>query len=633
MAPRQDNFASKGKQSDVTDISASSEKTPRTFHERLEPLRKMWTCAKLVVSIAWDTDKRVFVIFNTASFFRAFVPFLTAYVMKMLIDGLSLPHAGAAGVIPTAILGALAARYLISFFDNVVFFSYAQSYLDAVFRYKLQNMLGRRFHNKMMTLDLAHFEAPEVQDTINRARDSHIWRPSEYLRIMGVTAVDLTAFTIAFVALFPYGWWLPLVVSLMSVPRLWVQAVSGNRQWGIWSQTTPESKKLWYTMRIMEDPMTVREARVNGTGPAFLAKLIGLQDYLFATSEKELKRQFKLSLIPPLIEGVILFAIAWHFLLPVIGGVLTVGSFTLLLSMLDQLGARASSASTQVGRLYELSLYVESFDSFLKLPPLLSRPGKPVVFDMIRPPSIVFENVSFTYPGSDKQALTNVSFTLTGGESVAFVGQNGAGKTTVIKLLCRFYDPQQGRILINGHDLRDLDLAHWHKHLGTLFQEFIRYHFTVKENIALGEEGSSTDARVEEAAKKSGAAAFIETFPDKYNQQLGKEFKDGQELSGGQWQKLAIARAFHAAPPVLILDEPTSAIDAEAEFEIFTNLERQYTDKTLILVSHRFSTVRNATKIIVLEEGRLAEQGDHATLMKQDGLYARLFSLQAKGYQ
>jgi ABC-type multidrug transport system fused ATPase/permease subunit len=301
--------------------------------------------------------------------------------------------------------------------------------------------------------------------------------------------------------------------------------------------------------------------------------------------------------------------------------------------MLDQLGARASSASTQIGRLYELSLYVESFDSFLKLPQLLSRPEKPVVFDDIRPPAIVFENVTFTYPGGDKKALDDVSFSLTGGESVAFVGQNGAGKTTVIKLLCRFYDPQGGRILVNGRDLRDIDLAHWHRHLGTLFQEFMRYHFTVKENIALGEEDSSTDSRVEDAARKSGAASFIETFPDKYAQQLGKEFEGGQELSGGQWQKMAIARAFHAAPPVLILDEPTSAIDAEAEYEIFNNLESQYTDKTLILVSHRFSTVRNAAKIIVLDEGRLAEAGSHEALMAKNGLYARLFSLQAKGYK
>jgi ABC-type multidrug transport system fused ATPase/permease subunit len=618
----------------VADAAATDDKAvKKTLKEKLEPIRKMWICAKLVVAIAWETDKRVLVIFYAASFFRAFIPFLTAVAMKLLIDGLTLSQAGPATIIPVAVVGALAARYLIGFFDNIVFFSYAQSYLDAVFRYKYQNVLARTFHKKMMALDLAHFEDPGVQDVINRARESHIWRPSEYLRIMGVTAVDIIAFITAFVALAPYGWWLPLLLSVMSAPRLWVQAVSGNRQWGIWSQNTPESKKLWYLLNLMEQPMTVREARVNGTGPAFMAKMISVQDYLFTAAEKELKRQFRLSLLPPIIEGVVLFGVAWYFLPGVIGGALSVGSFTLLLTMLDQLGMRSASASTQIGRLYELSLYVESFDSFLKLPQLLPRPGQPRVFDNIKPPSIVFENVTFTYPGGDKKALDNVSFSLAPGESVAFVGQNGAGKTTVIKLLCRFYDPQEGRILINGTDLRDIDLAHWHKHLGTLFQEFVRYHFTIKENIALGDTEAVNDNRIIEAARKAGAAGFIEAFPGKYDQQLGKEFKDGQELSGGQWQKLAIARAFHAAPPVLILDEPTSAIDAEAEYEIFNNLESQYTDKTLILVSHRFSTVRNATKIIVLDEGRLAEQGDHAALMKQGGLYAKLFSLQAKGYR
>ncbi len=606
---------------------------PKTLAERFAPVRRMWICAKLVLSIAWNTDAKVLKIYYAASFFRALIPLITAYAMKLLIDSLGVAQAAPSAAIPVVVLGVLAARYLINLFDNVVFFSYVQSYLDAVFRYKYQNALARTFHTKMMSLDLSHFEDPKVQDTISRARESHVWRPSEYLRTMGVTAVDLVAFTAAFISLIPYGWWLPLLLTVMSVPRLWVQAVSGNRQWGIWSQNTPESKKLWYIMHIMEDPMTVREARMNGTGPAFMARMSGIQDFLFNNARVELKRQFLLSLIPPLIEGAVLFGVAWHFLPAVTAATLSIGSFTLLLTMLDQLGARASGASTQIGRLYELSLYVDSFDAFLKLPQVLPRAATPVVFGEVKPPAIAFENVTFTYPGGEKKALDNVSFTLQPGESVAFVGLNGAGKTTVIKLLCRFYDPQEGRILINGQDLRDLDLAQWHQHLGTLFQEFMRYHFTVKENIALGGLGEVDDAKIEEAAKKAGAASFIEGFRDKYNQQLGKEFKDGQELSGGQWQKLAIARAFYAAPPVLILDEPTSAIDAEAEFEIFNNLEQQYTDKTLILVSHRFSTVRNAAKIIVLEQGMLKEQGTHAQLMAENGLYAHLFSLQAKGYQ
>jgi ABC-type multidrug transport system fused ATPase/permease subunit len=229
--------------------------------------------------------------------------------------------------------------------------------------------------------------------------------------------------------------------------------------------------------------------------------------------------------------------------------------------------------------------------------------------------------------------LHKVSFTIEPGESVALVGHNGAGKTTIIKLLCRFYDVSDGEILINGINIKHLDLSGWYKFLGTLFQEFVRYHFTIKENIFLGAPGKNDEIAMKEAAVKSGAADFIERLPDKYDQKLGKEFADGEELSGGEWQKLAIARAFYEEPPVLILDEPTSAIDAEAEYEIFNNLEKQYKNKTLILVSHRFSTVRNANKIVVIDGGKIVESGTHEELMNVGGLYARLFSIQAKGYR
>lgn len=603
------------------------------FTQKLTALRRIWICMRLVFPIAWRTDRSSVFILHTAALFRAFIPFLTAYAMKLLIDGLQMTQSSPAAIIPVAVGGILAARYLISFFDNVVFYAYVQSYIEAILRYKLQNALARKFHEKMMALDLAHFEDPAVQNTINRARESHIYRPSEFFRMTGIVAVDLIAFAIAFVALIQYGWWLPLLVTVMSVPRLWVQAVNGNRQWGIWSQNTPEGKKLWYLLDLMENPMTVREARINGTGPSFMAKMTGVQDYLLAHNMKELRRQLKVSLIPPLVEGAVLFGVAWYFLPAVTSSAMTVGTFTLLLAMLDQLGQRAASASSQIGRIYEFSLYVESFADFLKLPAVLARSEKQHRFDTVTPPEIVFEDVSFAYPGSDKKALDRVSFTLKSCESFAFVGLNGAGKTTVVKLLCRFYDPQEGRILINGIDLRDLDLVHWHSHLGTLFQEFVRYQFSARENIALGVEDVSSNDKIKEAAIKAGADDFIKLFDKGYDQQLGRVFDEGVELSGGQWQKLAIARAFHAAPPVLILDEPTSAIDAEAEYTIFNNLEEHYTDKTLILVSHRFSTVRNADKIIVLENGKVVETGSHADLVGRDGLYARLFLLQAEGYR
>ena len=300
--------------------------------------------------------------------------------------------------------------------------------------------------------------------------------------------------------------------------------------------------------------------------------------------------------------------------------------------MLEQLGSRSANASMFFAHLYEDNLYVNHYFDFLALPPFLPIAKNPVILKKIEPPKIEFRNVSFNYPNGPK-VLDKVSFIIRPGESVALVGHNGAGKTTIVKLLCRFYDVSGGKILINGINIKNLDLSHWYKFLGTLFQEFVKYHFTVRENIFLGAPDKNDETAMKEAAVKSGAAEFIERLPKKYDQVLGKEFEDGEELSGGQWQKLAIARAFYEEPPVLILDEPTSAIDAEAEYEIFHNLEKQYKNKTLILVSHRFSTVRNANKIIVIDCGKIVESGSHQELMKLSGQYAKLFSIQAKGYQ
>ena len=328
-----------------------------------------------------------------------------------------------------------------------------------------------------------------------------------------------------------------------------------------------------------------------------------------------------------------LFAIAWRFLPHVTGGGLTIGSFTLLVSMLDQLGSRAANASTQFAHIYENSLYADHYFEFLALPDLIPKAAKPVPLGEPAPPRIEFRNVSFRYPGSESDALKNVSFVIEPGESVALVGHNGAGKTTIVKLLCRFYDPAEGGIFINGANLKDVDTREWYRFLGTLFQEFVRYHFSVRENIMLGAPERNDTAAMKEAARRSGAAEFIEHLPGGYEQILGKEFEDGVDLSGGQWQKIAIARAFYESPPVLILDEPTSAIDAEAEYDIFSNLEQQYKSKTLVLVSHRFSTVRNAGKIIVLEQGQIVESGSHDDLMARAGEYAKLFQIQARGYR
>ena len=383
---------------------------------------------------------------------------------------------------------------------------------------------------------------------------------------------------------------------------------------------------------LLQDATAVREIRISQSSESLLNKFKEIQQNLFNLNKNALDKYLRVLTIPPIIQAVVIFLVAYYFLPDVLVGPLTIGSFTLIISMLEQLGGRASVASANLAHLYESNLYTNHYFELLALPSLMPIAENPIVIKEIKPPKIEFRNVSFNYPNG-QTVLENISFVVEPGESVAMVGHNGAGKTTIVKLLCRFYDVTDGEILINGINIKELDLSSWYKFLGTLFQEFVQYHFTIRENITFGAPDRKDEKAMIEAAIKSGAAEFIEILPKKYDQILGKEFEEGEELSGGQWQKLAIARAFYEEPPVLILDEPTSAIDAEAEYEIFNNLEKQYKNKTLILISHRFSTVRNANKIIVIDRGKIIETGSHDELMNLNGLYEKLFSIQAKGYK
>jgi ATP-binding cassette, subfamily B, bacterial len=596
------------------------------------PIKQIAKNTRRLFQLAWRMDRKITTLYYFTAAIGALAPLGSAYVLKLLIDYLQIAQNSLITTIPVIIAVVLAARYLVTFLDGIVYWGINQSYLDYVFRYKLQNEITWKFQQKVSKLDIAHFENPEVQDLITKTRDTMQWQLPDYLRIFSYLFNDIIAFVAAFIVLLPFGWWIPVLVGVITIPRLYLQAKYGGIKWSIWGSGAPQAKKLWYLNYLLQEPMTVRETRISQSSESLLNKFKEIQQYLFNLSKGALDKYLRVLTIPPIIEAVVIFFVAYQFLPPVIAGTLTIGSFSLLISMLEQLGSRSANASAHFAQIYESNLYVNHYFDFLALPPLIPTAKNPVILEEIKPPKIEFRNVSFNYPKGQK-VLDDVSFVIEPGESVALVGHNGAGKTTIVKLLCRFYDVSGGEILINDINIKDLDLSRWYKFLGTLFQEFVKYHFSVRENIFLGAPDKKDENAMIEAARKSGAAEFIERLPKKYDTILGKEFEDGEELSGGQWQKLAIARAFYKEPPVLILDEPTSAIDAEAEYEIFNNLEKQYKNKTLILVSHRFSTVRNANKIVVIDHGKIVESGSHQELMKLDGQYAKLFSIQAKGYQ
>lgn len=595
-------------------------------------LNKLIDNAKKLISIAWTTDKKLTLFYYTTAALGATAPIFASVAMKYLIDFLQSAQANSLQNIPMLLIFVLASYYFVSIVEDVVYYGLNYSYLDFLFRYKLQNEISYRFYQKVSNLDIAHFENPNTQDLITKTRDTMLWRIPDFLRHFRDLFANIVTYTSAFVVLLPFGMWIPILITIITLPRIYLRAKHGSLQWSIYGSGAPQAKKLWYMGWLLQTPKTIKEMRIFQSTSSILSRYRKIQEYLYNLNKKPLDKYVKVRNFPTIIEISLIFSIAYIFIPQTISGVLTIGSFTLLLNMMARLNANAASAAQRMGELYENNLYVNHFFDTVTLPKLVKQLKGAVSFKKIAPPEIQFKNVDFNYPGGPR-VLHNISLTISQGESVAFVGENGAGKSTLIKLLCRFYDVSKGSILINSINIKKLKLSNWYKFLGTLFQEFTQFQFTVRDNITLGDPGKNNEKAVVEASKKAGAYEFIQKLPKKFNTILGRQFEEGEELSVGQWQKLAIARAFYEEPPVLILDEPTSAIDAEAEYEIFNNLQKQYNKKTLILVSHRFSTVRNANKIFVIDEGKIIEQGTHKELMLKRGKYHKMFTIQAEGYK
>ncbi len=585
---------------------------------------------RLMLAIAWQMDKRLTVLYYLTAALTAVAPVATGFTFKLLIDHV-VATPGVAVTVPLVIVAILATHCALLAATTAVSSGLHDQYYDYLFRYKLQNEFAYRFSDKLTHLDIAHIEDPEVQNLITNVRETHQWRMPDFLRMLSYFCTAAVAYVSAAIVLATFAWWAVPVLTLVTLPRLYLRARFGNMQWSFYGSGAPGARRLWYFGWLLSENNSLRETKIFQTGPALLDKYKAIQDELFELHKKPLERFRVVTTLAPLIEGGAMFLVAWLVLPQAIDRSITIGAYAFFVTMLQQLVTAAAAAGVQGGAVYENSLFVDFFVKLTALPRLIKEREDPVRFEPLVPPHIEFRAVSFAYPNG-QSVLEDVSFTVEPGENVALVGINGAGKSTIVKLLCRFYDVTHGAILINGVDIRELELANWYSHLGTLFQDFVQYRLTVRDNILLGDTSKVDDELVVAAATKAGASPFIDAMPQRYDQMLGND-EDGVQLSGGQWQKLAIARAFYQSAPVLILDEPTSAIDAEAEFEIFNQLEAEYRDKTLLLVSHRFSTVRNADRILVIDSGRVIEAGTHEELMTHDGKYAAMFSVQAAGYR
>lgn len=492
----------------------------------------------------------------------------------------------------------------------------------------------QQFHAALCRMDIEDFYDDEVRNQLNKAQSGYTWQLSNFLSASLDLQYAIIRFAATAVIVSQITWWLIPLIAVFLIPTLIAEARQAKAQWFVWDSEGDTRHIFWGLEWLLRQAKNQMELRSSQARAYVLAKLDYINKRFYSEQERRFNRTNRMTLPAKMFEvaGTAIGSII--VLRQFLGGIISLERYFFLSGALLRIGGALNNIFGTLSRMQEQFLFVENYFAVIdRYPRMVDKPNA-VALTLKAAPQIVFENVSFTYPGHTKPVFTNLSFTIRSGERLAIVGENGAGKSTLIKLLLRFYKPTDGRILIDGHDLQEIAIESWYERLATLFQEFNQYPFPVAENIEIARpEFKGDKPRLLHAARMSNVDAFVESYQHGWETVLDNSFEKGVEPSGGQWQRVALARAFYRQASVLILDEPTAAIDAKAEYDIFSNIFAEYKGKTAIIVSHRFSTVRKADRILVFENGKVVEDGSHTKLIKLNGLYADMFNKQAEGYR
>jgi ATP-binding cassette subfamily B protein len=573
---------------------------------------------------------------------RALLPVVTLYIGKLIIDDVVLLvqappdrletlrqwlDSGLLNRLGLLLFAEFALAVLADILGRVV------SLVDSLLSERVSNASSVRLMEHAATLDLEDFEDAEFQDQLERARRQTSGRMALMAQLFSQSQDIVTVASFA-AGLILYAPWLIVLLLLALVPAFLGEAYFNAQSYSLDYVRTSERRELDYVRQTAASVETAKEVKIFALDDFLIDRYVRLAtDFYAANRRLALRRAGWGGLFTAI--GTIGYYLAYAYIAwRTLAGEFTIGdltflagSFRRLRTLLEGLLASFSSTASQ-------ALYLDDLFSFFEVRPEILSLDNPRPFPQPIRQGFVFEDVGFRYPGAERWAVRYLSFTLHAGEVVALVGENGAGKTTLVKLLTRLYDPDEGRILLDGHDLREYDLDALRGNISVIFQDFVRYNLSAADNIAVGRiEARNDRARIELAASRSQADEVIAKLPAGYEQMIGKRFKNGVELSGGEWQKIAIARAYMREAEVLILDEPTAALDARSEYEVFRRFKELSEGKTAILISHRFSSVRMADRILVLADGKVEAAGTHEELVAQPGRYSELFELQAAGYR
>ncbi|MGH8562787.1 MAG: ABC transporter ATP-binding protein [Gammaproteobacteria bacterium] len=597
--------------------------------------------------LSWETHRGYASATVALRLLRAGVPIATLWVAKLIIDTVVAARTGQPDLTQLWLLVGL--ELIIVAIGETL--DKASTAVEGLFGDLCSNHISEKLIRHAATLDLRHFEDPAFYDQLERAQRQTTGRIGLLPQLLSVGQDLLTLASLA-AAVFVYSPWLLALLLAAVLPGFLGETHFSSLEYSLLYRRTPERRQLNYLRSLCAGDKTAKEVQMFGLGGWLLGRYRMLAHRFYEENKRLALRKgvaaTGLSLLGTLGYYAAYAIILWRGFY----GIISIGTLTFLAAAFARSRAVTERVLFTAGNIYEQGLYVRDlFDFFGMQPTIVSLPGaRPVPAPILQ--GLDFEDIGFQYPGSDTWALRHVDLHIGRGEKIALVGANAAGKTTLTKLLARLYDPTEGRILLDGVDLREYDLESLRRAIGVIFQDFVRYDLRFDENIGVGQisqvqqyldglaglskngaDDFSSDNAIAAAAAKSQAAELVRRFPFGYRQILGRRFAGGIELSGGEWQKIALARAYIRSAQMMILDEPTAALDARAEYETFNRFAELMSGQTVLLISHRFSTVRMADRIVVLQQGSILEEGTHAQLLARNGLYAELFRLQAEGYR